>query len=550
MAGYSYSTTGKNIAQIHKEMKRMPDALLDEISRQDDAYSSLALTELKDRNTQKAMQQAMQPPAPTVADNVRNESANRGVESLALAEQNFREGGIIGYANEGLVLGEDDYRDLLMAGFNPNTFMQDELPRDFMSTGLASDSTTSEFDRDRLLAAGPAAGPVTKDGFSVIPVDEFESQESIKNLEKFATLPEKRKVDPQGIKKEVSGILNLGPMKATGEGGELAAMEAARKAAGYDPNLYKKGLESLQAEKEGYTGAKKRAKSQVFFNLADAVLDKDLTQQGYSTGARFLKGMSPAFKGYSQELDKIDEAERLIDRDIDKIKQAQNQLKRGDADAAQKTVNERREKFNENLLNAYEKAKDRIANERNTDRNSAVTAASALASVKTSIYTAEIGRSTDLAKIHASGIADILTKNQGSITDKDIYGYIEELQGMAGTHKELYVEPFLMEASPEKLKSLKDQFVKIDSGAASLFEQAISGDKEKSTKARQKLYERLQSNVSMQNLALSYSAKRMADALGSMNVGNYDAKVKAFEEQTGLYGGSYKKGGLVGLASY
>ena len=550
MAGYSYSTTGKNIAQIHKEMKRMPDELLDEISRQNDAYSSLALTELKDRNTQKAMQQAMQPPAPTVADNVRNESANRGVESLALAEQNFREGGIIGYANTGLVLGEDDYRDLLMAGFDPNTFMQDELPSNFMSTGLAYDPTTSEFDRNRLLAAGP----VTKDGFSVIPVDEFESQESIKNLEKFATLPEKRKVDPQGIKKEVSGILDLGPMKATGEGGELAAMEAARKAAGYDPNLYKKGLESLEAEKEGYAGARKRAGSQVFFDLAGAVLDKDLTQQGYSTGARFLKGMSPAFKSYSQELDDIDSAKRIIDRDIDKIKQAQNQLKRGDADAAQKTVNERREKLNENLFNAVEKAKDRIANERNTDRSSATTAAAALASVKASIYTAEIGRSTDLAKIHASSIADILTKNQGSITDKDIYGYIEELQGMAGTHKELYVEPFLMEASPEKLESLKAQFVKMDSGAAPLFEQAIRGDKEKSTKARQKLYERLQSNVAMQNLALSYSAKRMADALESMNVGNYDAMVnqyfKTFQQQTGLYGGSYKKGGLVGLASY
>ena len=54
----------------------------------------------------------------------------------------------------------------------------------------------------------------------------------------------------------------------------------------------------------------------------------------------------------------------------------------------------------------------------------------------------------------------------------------------------------------------------------------------------------------MQNLALSYSAKRMADSLESMNVGNYTEILKAFERSTNLYGGSYKKGGLVGLASY
>ena len=52
MAGYSYSATGKNIAQVHRDMKRLPDAMLDEMSRQGDAYSSLALTELEDRNTQ------------------------------------------------------------------------------------------------------------------------------------------------------------------------------------------------------------------------------------------------------------------------------------------------------------------------------------------------------------------------------------------------------------------------------------------------------------------------------------------------------------------
>ena len=169
------------------------------------------------------------------------------------------------------------------------------------------------------------------------------------------------------------------------------------------------------------------------------------------------------------------------------------------------------------------------------------------------LYIADIATKTDLAKIHANGIADILSKSAtGTITSEDIYGYAQKLEEAPSANKAALVEPYIMEASPATLKALKDQFTQTNPKLKSVFDRAMNPDAKISTKAKQDLIKQLQGDVAVQSNAIGYAAKRMANSIESLqgNMGEINARIRRFDEIIGPYRSGFKKGGLVGLASY
>ena len=448
MAGYSYSATGKNIAQVHRDMKRLPDAMLDEMSRQGDAYSSLALTELEDRNTQRAAQQAMQPPPPTVADQVRAEASRGGVETLPLAEKSYKEGGIIGYANEGLVntnytydpdalerQRKEDLAGLLGEGFfyEPENVLDGEVVRERNPIMMQINPLPTDYEKD-LEQANTRSEDITRRAEKGVT----EEKETLANL--LGSDPTQSIVNNPRV--------NFGPQTREEAVTEIKDFETEF---GYNPDLYQTGLESLKKEQLGFDKRNKQAKTQAYLDIASGVYGDPENPQT-SLLQNLITGSATAAKTYSTTKDQIRRDENQLNRDIASKEEAQNLLKKGNAKEARTRLDASKAEKTKYIIDEVKAARDRIQKREGANLNAQTQLVMAQQQVAVRRVIANLQTKTEESKMALALLGDVIKANttaltSGSITNSDLLNYLGKVK-RTGTELRL-LEAEYMENHPE-----------------------------------------------------------------------------------------------------